>query len=64
MPRTRRLVTPLALTAAATAGRHRPARYAADFGVRMATSHLTGIVPGKTRGPHGYRQFAVGACCS
>jgi hypothetical protein len=64
MPRTRCLVTPLTLTVDAAAGHCRPDRNARDFGVRIATSHLTRIAPGKAHSPHGYRQFVAGACRS
>ncbi len=30
-----------------------------DFGIRTVTSHLTTVVPGKTRASHGYRQFVI-----
>ena len=34
-------------------------RYAEDFGIRTVTSSLTPVVPGKTLGAAGYRQYAV-----
>ena len=30
-----------------------------DFGIRTVTSHLTPVVPGKTLGEQGYRQFVI-----
>ncbi|MFL6144882.1 MAG: glycosyl hydrolase 2 galactose-binding domain-containing protein [Labedaea sp.] len=32
---------------------------AEDFGIRTVTSYLTPVVPGKTLGPQGYRQFVI-----
>lgn len=32
---------------------------AGDFGIRTVTSRLTPVLPGRTLGPDGYRQFAV-----
>ncbi|WP_163509191.1 glycosyl hydrolase 2 galactose-binding domain-containing protein [Fodinicola acaciae] len=33
--------------------------YSTDFGIRTVTSYLTKVVPGKTHGPYGYRQFVI-----
>ena len=38
---------------------HRSSHYAQNFGDRTIVSHLTRVVPGKTHGPNGYRQFVL-----
>src|SRR5262249_46373814 len=47
------------LAVAASAGGAASDRAAEDFGIRTVTSRLTPVVPGRTYGPDGYRQFAV-----
>jgi hypothetical protein len=47
------------LDASARVGREVTDHTALDFGIRTVTSWLTPVVPGKTLGAAGYRQFAV-----
>lgn len=47
------------LAVAAFAGGRVSDTHTQDFGIRTVTSHLTPVVPGRTHGSQGYRQYVV-----
>jgi len=47
------------LEVSAEVGGQRSDQHREDFGIRTVTSRLTPVVPGKTLGPDGYRQFLI-----
>jgi len=47
------------LSVKANVNGHRTGQASADFGIRTVTSRLTKVVPGKTIGKDGYRQFVI-----